>query len=277
MGLFNRYFEEVRKSNRYSSFVSRRMNTFRPSLGTGFRNTAHKQLVALAGRLGGDCYLSDGLFVWGRVLGWIRDEKFQHACNKSIPSLKDSVDSSIYWRTHIVCWASSIACKTSGDFFEFGCHMGYTACMARSFVDDKFKEKNDRRKYFWLDMFLEGEGGSDKCKMIDQSESEKSARERSKLYDDVFIIKGNIIETYVNNEFFSRRKIGFAHFDLNDHLVEMSVIEKATRNTERGTVFLFDDFAMCPFENQNEKYREFFRGMGLEILELPTGQGIVIF
>ena len=57
----------------------------------------------------------------------------------------------------------------------------------------------------------------------------------------------------------------------------MSVIEKAARNVEKGTVFLFDDFAMCPFENQNKIYRKFFRGMDLEILELPTGQGIVIF
>lgn len=275
MGLFNKWFRELKKSNEYSSFVSGRVNTFGGQLE---QKGIWLQLAAISKKLGGDSYLSDGILVWGRILGWIRDKKFQDSCSKAEPSLNDiGVDSSISWRSHTVCWASSHACKIDGDFFEFGCHMGYTASLARSFVNDKFKTQHEQRKYFWFDMFSTNNGGSDKTRMIDQSCSEIAARERSRLYADVFILKGNVLETYVNNVFFSGRKIGFAHFDLNDYLVEMSVIEKATRNAEAGTVFLFDDFAMCPFHEQNKKYREFFREKGLEILELPTGQGLVIF
>ena len=126
-------------------------------------------------------------------------------------------------------------------------------------------------------MFSAGDGGSDKATPIDQSESEASAMSRSKPFDNVFVVKGNVLSTYIENDFFANRRIGFAHFDLNDYIVELSVIKKAVECAESGTVFLFDDFAMVPFRNQNREYRKFFRDIGLEILELPTGQGLVIF
>ena len=275
MGLFNKYFHEAKKTKDFSAFVSARFNTFSKNLKL---KGIYQELIDYSMILGGDSYLSDALFVWGRELGWIRDKKFLDSCRKTKPSLKDGgVDSSISWRTHTACWAASHACKTKGDFFEFGCYAGYTACMIRNFVDDKYKKENDLRKFFWFDMFTDKKGGKDKTTPLDQSESENSAIERSKLFDNAFVIKGDVSETYVRNNFFSQRKIGFAHFDLNDHLVEMSVIKKAVKNTERGTVFLFDDFAMCPFHNQNTEYRKFFRDIGHEILELPTGQGLIIF
>ena len=275
MGLFNKYFFEIKKIANYSAFVSTRFNPFIEN----FKQYGiYKELTDSSILLGGDSYLSDALFVWGRELGWIRDKKFLDSCQKAKPSLKHiGVESSISWRTHTACWAASHACKTNGDFFEFGCYEGYTACMIRNFVDDKYKKENDRRKFFWFDMFSAGKGGKDKTTVLDQSESENSAIKRSKLFDNAFVIKGDVMETYVRNDFFSGRRIGFAHFDLNDHRVEMSVIEKAVKNADRGTVFLFDDFAMSPFRNQNTEYRKFFRDIGHEILELPTGQGLIIF
>ena len=279
MRLFNEYFHEIKKQNPINSaFVSSRFNTFNRKLKSKEIKIIKDKLLSFSILLGGDSYLSDAFFAWGRELGWIRDDAFLNSCERSKPSKKDlGVNSSIAWRSHIACWAASHACNTTGDFFEFGCHAGYTACLTRDFVNEKYSKKNKCRKFFWFDMFSTGEGGSDKSKKMDQCESEDFARERAKLFDNTFIVKGDVLETYVNNDFFSGRKVGFAHFDLNDFNVELSVIQKAVRNAESGTVFLFDDFAMSPFRNQNKKYRQFFRKIGLEILELPTGQGLVIF
>ena len=279
MRLFNKYFLETKKQDPgYSAFVSLRFNPFNKSLKIKKIKEIMEKLFEFSRLLGGDSYLSDALFVWGRELGWIRDHKFLDSCEKTRPSTKNNaVDSSISWRTHIACWAASHACNTEGDFYEFGCHAGYTACMIRNFVEDKYRKKNEYRKFYWFDMFSDGDGGSEKTTPIDQSESEASAVNRSKLFDNVFIVKGNILSTYIKNDFFARKRIGFAHFDLNDHIVELSVIKKAVECAESGTVFLFDDFAMTPFRNQNKKYRKYFRDIGLEILELPTGQGLIIF
>ena len=45
----------------------------------------------------------------------------------------------------------------------------------------------------------------------------------------------------------------------------------------KGGVILFDDYSMIPFYKQNIAYREILRSKGIEILELPTGQGVAIF
>ena len=279
MGLFNKYFKEIKKQNQnYSAFVSLRFNSFNENLKRKKVKEIMEKLFDFLRVLGGDTYLSDSLFVWGRELGWIRDNKFLNSCEEtSLSTETNIVNSSISWRTHIACWAASHACNAKGDFFEFGCHAGYTACMIRNFVEDKHREKNECRKFFWFDMFSAGDGGSEKTLQVDQSTSEITAINRSKLFDNVFVIKGDVLNTYVGNDFFSGRKIGFAHFDLNDYAVELSVIKKAIKCAESGTVFLFDDFAMAPFRKQNIKYRKFFRDIGLEMLELPTGQGVVIF
>ena len=43
-------------------------------------------LMEAAFRLGGDIYLSDGIFAWGRVIGWIRDKSSREAVEMAEPS-----------------------------------------------------------------------------------------------------------------------------------------------------------------------------------------------
>ena len=273
MSIFNQKFVEIPKGGFYSLFASKRINTFEKYLD---KSLFLEEIAGRAYRLGGDCFIADGLFVWGRVIGWIRDKKFQNAVSTAQPSEKNvGVDSSIAWRTHIACWAASRACEVTGDFFEFGCHEGYTATAIRAFNSNIF-EQQSQRFYYWFDLFSIGTGGSQKKTMIDQSGSRGKAISRAKIHQNTKIIEGDVIDTYVRNSYFDDKKIAFAHFDLNDFQVEMSVIEKAFQHTQKGSVFLFDDFAMCPFHRQNKEYRNFFRSRGIEILELPTGQGIAI-
>ena len=76
MSIFESKFEELPKGSRYSIFAGRRVVTFENSLDKGL---FLKDLVQKARQLGGDCFISDGLFAWGRVIGWIRDKKFLDA------------------------------------------------------------------------------------------------------------------------------------------------------------------------------------------------------
>jgi hypothetical protein len=43
-----------------------------------------------------------------------------------------------------------------------------------------------------------------------------------------------------------------------------------------GGIVVFDDYGWKVFHRQKEAEDEFMRHMGYEILELPTGQGIVV-
>ena len=278
MRLFGKHFEQlIKPSGKFSVFYSHRLVAFAGPDGMSYLRKVYSVLMEAAFRLGGDIYLSDGIFAWGRVIGWIRDKKFREAVEMAEPSDRNAgVDSAIAWRTHVACWASSQACKVKGDFFEFGCYEGYTAAVIRSFLGDNFNLA-DERTYFWFDMFAGGEGGVQKTISLDQSRSEIMASMRAKKFDDVCLVKGNVISTYIENLGLSSRKIAFAHFDLNGFDIEKSILEAAIENVSSGSVFLFDDFAMVPFREQNKFYRDFFREKGFEILELPTGQGLVIF
>ena len=278
MGLFGKHFRHIAKSSKRSSiFASSRLVTFANASELNYLSKVHSLLLEAAHRFGGDIYFSDSIFTWGKVIGWIRDKKFLGSVNVADPSHRDAgIDSSIAWRTHVACWAATQACKAAGDFFEFGCYEAYTATVIRSFVGDTFNTNNNRT-YFWFDMFSDGGGGEQKTNKLDQSKSEVLATMRAKKFEDIVIVKGDVVSTYTESPDLGSRKIAFAHFDLNGFRIEKKVLEKAVQNTSPGSVFLFDDFAMLPFREQNQFYRSFFREKGLEILELPTGQGLVIF
>ena len=64
---------------------------------------------------------------------------------------------------------------------------------------------------------------------------------------------------------------------MNDFQVEFEVLKFVMKRVVKGSVILFDDFSMVPFAQQNAAYRKFFRFLDLEILELPAGQGLVVF
>jgi O-methyltransferase len=71
-------------------------------------------------------------------------------------------------------------------------------------------------------------------------------------------------------------KIGFLHIDLNSPRAEIAVLERLFDRVVPGGVVIFDDYGWQMFHKQKEAEDEFMRRRGHEILELPTGQGLVI-
>ena len=183
-------------------------------------------------------------------------------------------DSSIAWRAHVACWASRLACDVPGDFLEIGCYEGYTASVLRGFLGNDFTACERRRRYFWFDRFHGG--GCQKSIALDQTESLDICQRRASRFSDVEIIVGNVLETLVDDDRFASRKFAFVHFDLNDFEVEFEVLKFVMERVVKGGVLLFDDFSMVPFSTQNALYRKFFKSCNLEVLELPTGQGLVV-
>lgn len=267
-------FLEQRKKGEtgFSAFWSPRFNSFDGGVrGSDFYSKLFESVLEGIAKLGGDGFMADGLVVWGRVIGWIRDSRYLDAVSSSQPDVRDA---SIAWRTHAACWASRLACNVQGDFLEIGCYEGYTASVLRSFLGDDFTVYGSRRKYFWFDRFAGG--GSQKTVALDQSKSFTVCQQRASRFMDVEVVKGDVLKTIVDNPGFSSRQIAFAHFDLNDFEVEFRVLEFIIKRMAKGGVLLFDDFSMIPFTEQNAAYRDYFKSLNLEVLELPTGQGLVV-
>ena len=268
--IFSKLFEKdfyllKKKNSRFKAIAAKRILTY----GQSNQNLTDK-ISELSLRLGGDTFMSDGMLLWARELGWMNDQDFINSLSLANPQ---SNELQICWRTHVLCWAAMQAEKVDGNFFESGCYKGLSAFVIRHYCRKIFEEKRNR-EYYWFDLFIDSD--TEKKLKLDHSNSEKIARERGSYFHKVDIIKGNVIDTYLMDTSYNSKTVAFAHFDLNNFEIESKVIEHVMTKVNSRSVLIFDDFGMCPFKRQNTEYRDFFKKFSIPVLELPTGQGVVI-
>ena len=70
-------------------------------------------------------------------------------------------------------------------------------------------------------------------------------------------------------------QISFMHVDLNAAKPTQDALEWAFPKWHRGGICVLDDYLCSDFEQQRRVVEPFFRSKSLEILSLPTGQGII--
>ena len=71
-------------------------------------------------------------------------------------------------------------------------------------------------------------------------------------------------------------KIAFAHIDMNNWIPEASSLEMILPKMSLGAVIVFDDYGWFGYQQQKIALDPIADRYGQEILELPTGQGILI-
>ena len=71
-------------------------------------------------------------------------------------------------------------------------------------------------------------------------------------------------------------RIALLHVDLNDAAAERGVLEALYPHVAEGAAIILDDYGWDHYKAQREGADAFFAAQGNEVLELPTGQGLVI-
>ena len=71
-------------------------------------------------------------------------------------------------------------------------------------------------------------------------------------------------------------RIAFLHIDLNSPAAEIAVLEHLFDRVVSGGYIVFDDYGWKQFKKQRDLEDRFMASRGHFILELPTGQGLVI-
>lgn len=216
---------------------------------------------------GATMFAGDNIITWNRNLSFLRDDYF-------INILKDdkntSVEKSIVWRLYTLLYFAEIAGKVEGDFVELGCHTGFTA----SHVINKVDFKSLKKKYYLYDLFEWKEGdehthlpGHDNEKMYDDVQA------RFAQYPFVKIIKGSVPQSL--SEGFPK-KIAFAHIDMNHPAPEAGALEKVLPVLSPGGIVIFDDYGWWGYSAQKIALDPIIEKNGLKVLELPTGQAVLI-
>lgn len=183
----------------------------------------------------------------------------------------------IPWRMHILYWAGNYAKNIPGDFIDCGVNTGF---YARSLMRYMSFEKLDK-KYYLLDTFTGLDrrySTNDEMRAQDwfkYGEGEDMYERAQKTFSGfhVVIIKGAVPETL---PLVTAKKICFLHLDMNSAMPEVKALEYFWNKISKGGIVLFDDYAYNGNHAMKKTHDAWAKNNGVEILSLPTGQGLLI-
>jgi O-methyltransferase len=66
------------------------------------------------------------------------------------------------------------------------------------------------------------------------------------------------------------------HIDMNNAAAELGALEQLFDRVSPGGMIVFDDYGWTGYRDQKQAADTFMRDRGLSVLELPTGQGLVV-
>ena len=216
---------------------------------------------------------SFGFITYDRNLGFADDPRFMETVARH-QHLFDI--SNWHWNLHTVLWAVKSCLSVPGDFIELGVYRGLTT----GFVADYLQFQDVDKKWYLYDLFsgmpkemLNDDWNPELYTNVDSKKWYDDAVARFKPYHNIEIIKGKVPDTLRQN---SPQKIAFMHVDLNSAKAEIAALEILWDRISPGGIIVFDDFGWTAANQQNREENKFFNDRGYMVLEIPTGQGIVI-
>jgi O-methyltransferase len=233
-----------------------------------------RALATIADIYKGQLYSNDMLITMARNLSFRHDQKF-------ISSFYDSVtneqEKSLVWRLHTLIWAAKNALNVEGDFVECGVFKGFCSGVMLKYLD--FQDL-PRQAYLYdtFEGLPEKTSTEQERRMWRYSEYDpeviyNGVLKKFSAYQNVNIVRGIVPDTF---EVAVPEKIAFLHIDMNSEKAEMLALEHLFDKVTPGGMIVFDDFGWTSNVNQMKAELAFMDERCHPVLELPTGQGVVI-
>ena len=233
--------------------------------------------------LGEPSYDDDYIVTWKQSIDFMQDPKFLHAyemCMDSDRARGNPMFSglNITWRVAMSCWIGRHAAHLPGDFVECGVNTG-----GRSLAVCDYLDFNTIDKSFYLFDTYNGIP----IDMASASEHGRAVMENELYYDECFelvrrnfapypravLVRGAIPETLNDVRI---DEVAYLHIDMNIAAPERAAIEHFWPKMTRGGIVYLDDYGWTPYRAQKDTMDEFAAAQGVEIMMLPTGQGLLI-
>jgi hypothetical protein len=246
-----------------------------------------KRVSALAARFGyvrlkHITYNGDGLITGARNVSFLRDGRFMDAYRYGMFSGHmigggTSIDLHIEWRVAVCCWAAQHGTRLDGDFVECGVNTGILSLAVCKYVGF-----NDFDKSFYLfDTFA----GIPESQMSEDERTDRLisntkypdcfdlARENFSQFPRARLVRGIVPESLSTVQV---GRVAYLSIDMNIAYPERMAIEHFWPKLATGAIVVLDDYGWTRYEAQKETMDEFARSVGVEILTLPTGQGLLV-
>jgi O-methyltransferase len=177
------------------------------------------------------------------------------------------------WRIHVLLWCATWAAQCSGAFVECGVYRGG---FARAIIDYiNFESLN--KTYYLFDTFA----GFDHSQF---NESERRTIASNYHYEDTFnavrqefssmtsvrLVRGSIPESLVDVG-----SVAFLSIDMNCVVPEIAAAKFYWPHMSPGAVMVLDDYGFTIHHQQKLAFDQLAKEWNVEILSLPTGQGLI--
>lgn len=215
--------------------------------------------------------------------GCLKNPRFRAAYRRGIKAAE--IEIRAQWKVYVACWAAAQAVRAGkGDFVECGVNRGKMSSSIMAYLD---WNKLDR-KFYLVDTFngiceeiLSDEERAagyiqENRKALAWGDYVNSAEDVKKNFEEwpqAQIIQGVVPEALKD---IPPAPVAFVHLDMNSIVPEKAAAEHFWPLMIKGGVMLLDDYAFVGYDITKKGMDEFAETTGIEILSLPTGQGILI-
>ncbi len=211
-------------------------------------------------------FVGDNLITFEKRLGFLDDRELMDAFLRNAATVAER---GALWRIVTLAWAARTALRVEGDFVECGCYKGNSARIISEIVG--FVDLP--RHYYLYDLF-QHDASMPHHSMQEHSETlADQVRARFADMPNVTITQGRVPDSLAEA---APDRIAFMHLDLNNAAAEIGALEVLFDRISPGGILILDDFGWLAYQEQMVAEIRWMLPRGYRILELPTGQGLVI-
>jgi O-methyltransferase len=212
-------------------------------------------------------FTGDNLITFDKNLSFLSDEAFMAAFERHAQT---KVEKGIIWRTATLAWAAKNALRLPGDFVECACYKGVTARILCDYLEFATQAP---RTYYLYDLF-EHDPSMPHHRMEEHGEGlYEAVKSRFADLANVVITRGRVPDSFAEA---APTTIAFLHLDLNNPEAETAVLDALFDRVVPGAAIVLDDYGWLFYRAQKLAHDAWFAARGYSVLELPTGQGLVI-
>lgn len=238
-------------------------------LGRAFRRML-PTMAELVATVAHRTYMADGL-ITRHTADFLHDQKFLSAYAKG-KATGSWMRMDPRWRVYTACWAASHAVDLPGDFVECGVNRGGMALTIIEYLNFGALAK----RFFLLDTYTGFPAGS------------RSASANEGLYTDCY---DDVVETFApypnavivrgvvpdSLSAIDAERIAYLSIDMNSAEPEVAAVKALWSRMAPGAAVLLDDYAGgLAYRPQKRAFDALAKELGIQILALPTGQGLII-
>lgn len=224
----------------------------------------------------GPIYASDNLIGLQRAGGFREDNKFVETLRRNAQTQQEL---SLAWRLHTLLWAAQNVLHLPGDFVECGVWKGFSFAFLTDYMNfaaiDKTLYLYDT--YQGIPEELNSEHRSNKVyerDIVDDPDAIlKIVQKRFEKVPNTRIVQGIVPDSF---EQVCPEQISLLHIDMNSAASEIAALEALFDKVVPGGMIVFDDYGWTGYAAQRHAENAFMAARHHNVLELPTGQGLVI-